>query len=86
MAEFKDQTLTGEVALDGNVFINIDFNDAVLTYDGGLPPGFDNCRFNQSSFTFRETAGNTLLFLRAMAPETTNMRSVVLGLIPELQG
>ena len=85
MAEFKDQTLTGEVALDGHVFRNIDFNDAVLTYDGGLPPGFDNCRFNNASFNVRGQAANTLNFLRAMAPEATNMRSVVLGLIPELQ-
>ncbi|MGX1588780.1 hypothetical protein [Brevundimonas diminuta] len=85
MAEFKDQTLTGDVALDGHVFRNVDFNDAILTYTGGVAPAFDNCRFNNASFSLRGSAANTLHFLRAMAPESTNMRSVVLGLIPELQ-
>ena len=85
MAEFKNQTLSGEITLDGNTFLNIDFNDAVLTYDGGPPPSFSNCRFNTARFTFRESASNTLMFLRAMAPAETNMRSIVLGLMPELQ-
>ena len=85
MAEFKDQTLSGVVALDSNSFDNIDFNDVELTYDGGRPPSFNNCRFNDARFTFRESAGNTLLFLRAMAPAETNMRQVVAGLLPELK-
>ena len=86
MAEFKDQILTGDVALDGNTFVNIQFKDAVLNYSGGVPPGFDNCAFDTTSFSFGDAAANTLHFLRAMAPEGTNMRSVVLGLIPELNG
>lgn len=86
VAEFKDQILTGDVALDGNTFVNIQFKDAVLNYSGGVPPGFDNCAFDTTSFSFRDSAANTLQFLRAMAPEGTNMRSVVLGLIPELNG
>lgn len=85
MAEYKDQTLSGVVALDSNSFDNIDFNEAELTYDGGKPPAFNNCRFNNARFTFRESAGNTLMFLRAMAPVETNMRQVVLGLMPELK-
>ena len=67
------------------VLDNIDFKDAELTYDGGRPPAFNNCRFDNARFTFRESAGNTLLFLRAMAPAQTNMRDVVLGLMPELK-
>lgn len=86
MAEFKDQTLTGDVALDGNIFRNIQFKEAVLNYAGGQPPRFDNCAFDTTSFSFRDSAASTLHFLRAMAPESTNMRSVVLGLLPELQG
>ena len=86
VAEFKDQTLTSAVTLDGNVFINIDFTDAELTYSGGVPPGFDNCRFNNATFSIDGAAGNTLAFLRSMAPASTNMRFVVQGLIPELQG
>lgn len=86
MAEFKDQTLTGDVALDGAAFVNIHFKNAVLNYAGGQPPRFDNCAFDTTSFTFRDSAANTLQFLRAMAPESTNMRSVVFGLMPELNG
>lgn len=85
MTEFADQTLSGEIALDGNAFTNIDFSDAVLIYDGGVPPSFANCRFNTARFTFRNSASNTLMFLRAMAPVETNMRPIVLGLVPELQ-
>ena len=86
MAVFKDQTLSGDVVLDGNTFRNIQFKDAVLNYEGGQPPRFENCAFDTTSFTFREAAGNTLQFLRAMAPESANMRSVVVGLMPEIQG
>lgn len=86
VAEFKDQILTGEVTLDGGVFINIDFKDAELNYSGGVPPGFDNCRFTNATFSVDGAAGNTLAFLRSMAPASTNMRFVVLGLLPELQG
>lgn len=86
MAEFKDQTLTGDVALDGNTFANIHFKNAMLNYAGGVPPRFDNCAFDTTSFNFRDSAANTLQFLRAMAPESTKMRSVVFGLMPELNG
>lgn len=86
VAEFKDQTLTGEVTLDGNVFINVDFKDAELNYSGGVPPRFDNCRFTNATFNLGGAAGSTVNFLRSMAPASTNMRFVVLGLLPELQG
>ena len=45
----------------------------------------DSNRFDNATFSFRESAGNTLMFLRAMAPAQTNMRDVVLGLMPELK-
>ena len=85
MAEYRDQTLSGEIALDGNTFVNVDFENVELVYRGGTPPNFDNCRFNVATFSFREQAGNALLFLNAMAPASTNMREVVLGLIPALK-
>lgn len=85
MAEYRDQTLSGEIALDGNTFINIDFDSAELVYRGGTPPGFEKCRFNVATFSFREQAGNTLIFLNAMAPASTNMREVVLGLLAGLK-
>lgn len=84
MAEIRDQTLTGEQTLDGNTYINCQFNSARLVFQGGPPPGFVNCTFGETEFVFDGAAGRTLGFLKAMAPATTNMRHIVLGLLPEL--
>ena len=84
MAQFRNQTITGETALDGNTYINCTFAGARLTYDGGVPPDFDNCRFAEADFSFRGAAANTVAFMRLLAPASTNMRQVVRGLIPEL--
>jgi hypothetical protein len=84
MAEIRDQTLSGVQTLDGNTYINCQFKNARLIYLGGIPPGFGNCAFEDSEFMFDGAAGRTLGFLRAMAPATTNMRHIVLGLLPEL--
>ena len=84
MAEIRNQTLSGDIAIDGQVFINCEFKDARLLFDGGTPPNFDNCRFTNSRFGFQSEAANTLNFLRAMLPHQSNMRQVVFGLMPEL--
>ncbi len=86
MAETKNQTLKGMVRLDGATFRDCEFVDARLIFEGGLPPNFINCRFTNSHFAFQEAAGNTVNFLRAMAPPQSNMREVVFGLMPELRG
>jgi hypothetical protein len=86
MSEITSQIVSGEVKLDGKSFKDCEFRNARLIYEGGPPPQFANCRFTDSRFTFQEQAGNTLLFLRAMLPEATNMREVVLGLMPEFNG
>lgn len=85
MAEIANKTLTGTHEIDGHSFVNIEFRDAILTYSGGPPPTFQNCRFEQAAFTFAGPAGQTLLFLNAMAPSTTNMRHIVEGLLPALK-
>lgn len=84
MSETRDQTLTGEVPLDGRTFRDCVFVDATLLFDGGTPPNFVNCRFERSRFGFGGPAQNTVNFLRAMAPARTGMRMFVQGLIPEL--
>ena len=85
MAITQDTTIDGTVSLDGETFKNVLFHGAKMTYAGGPPPSFDNCRFDQATFSFDGPAGNTLAFLKAMAPANTNMRDVVLALIPELK-
>ena len=84
MSETKNQTIKGRVKLDGKTFADCVFQDAQLVFDGGLPPNFINCRFNNTNFAFDKEAGNTVNFLRAMANPQSNMRQVVLGLMPEL--
>jgi len=84
MTAIKDQTLTGQHFVDGQHYINIQFRDATLTYGGGTPPTFENCIFDGATFSFEGPARATLLFLNAMAPATTNMREIVLGLLPAL--
>ena len=85
MAEIKDQTVAGRVDLDGNTYVNVVFENAALHYAGGKAPNFQNCGFAPGcSFTFAEQAGNTLAFLRSMAHESTNMRHIVDGLMPEV--
>ena len=84
MTEVRDQTINQRTNLDGNRYVNCDFDNCELVYDGGLPPAFDNCRFNDARFNFQGPAGATLMFLNAMAPAHTNMRQVVYGLIPAL--
>lgn len=85
MAEIKDQTLNGDVAIDGNSYVNVTFLNARLIYEGGRAPTFKSCTFREGcSFTFQEQAGNTLAFIRSMSHPSTNMRFIVEGLIPEL--
>lgn len=84
MAETRNQTLSGEIALDGETYVDVLFKDARLIYRGGVPPRFQNCAFDESSFSFMDSAAHTLNFLRAMSPASSNMRAVVLGLMPEL--
>lgn len=85
MAEFRDQTLTGVQILDGNIYIKCEFTNARLVYQGGAAPGFDSCAFEDTEFVFDGPAARTLGFLKAMAPANTNMRHIVLGLLPELR-
>ncbi len=85
MSEISDQVLTGSVPLDGNTFTRVSFKDADLIFDGGVPPNFNDCRFDNARFSFRGAARQTVLFLNGMAPSNTNMREVVYGLIPGLR-
>jgi hypothetical protein len=85
MAEIRNQTLSGDQMIDGNTYIDCTFDNARLIYEGGAAPGFGNCMFKASHFRFQGPAGQTLTFLKAMAPARTGMREMVLGLLPELR-
>ncbi|WP_420478611.1 hypothetical protein [Brevundimonas sp. FT23028] len=85
MPEIRNQTLTGDQTLDANVYIDCVFENARMNYHGGVPPGFENCSFKASRFSFHGPAAYTLGFLKAMAPARTGMRPMVLNLLPELE-
>ena len=85
MADIRNQTLSGDQIVDDNVYIDCTFENARLIYEGGVPPGFDNCAFKASHFRFQGPAGYTLSILKTMAPARTGMREMVLGLLPELR-
>lgn len=74
----------GRVLMDGQTFVDINFEDADLVYEGGAVPSFNNCTFDRTRFMFAGPAENTIVFLRSMAGPTTNMRHIVTGLITEL--
>lgn len=74
----------GRLQIDGTQYQDIAFSNAELIYGGGDPPGFANCTFDATTFTFTDSAAATLVFLRSMAPTQTGMRGIVLGLLPEL--
>lgn len=84
MRNVVDTTVTDRVVLDDTHFNNVTFNSAEMVYSGGTPPEFVNCRFTESRFVFEREARNTVALLRSLSPESTNMRGVVLGLLPEL--
>ena len=60
--QFTAQT----VKVDGRVFKNCDFTNAVLAYYGGDVPTFENCQFGDTKLSFGGAASNTLQFLTGM--------------------
>ena len=86
MTETARQAMQGRIKLDGKTFKDVSFENAVLVYEGGTAPHFVNCTFTEANFAFEGAANNTINFLRSMLPAHTNMRPVVLGLLPEFGG
>lgn len=85
MTAFTNTTLTSRVDLDGNTFTNVKFLGAELHYGGGVPPVFKNVSFSQTRFVFDGPAMNTVQFLRTMSTDSSNMSSIVQGLLPKLR-
>jgi hypothetical protein len=84
MALYKDQTLSGDLTLDGNRFENIHFARARLIYAGGPPPELRNVSFLETSIDFQGPANATVVFLRSLAQPNSPLRQVAQGLLPEL--
>lgn len=68
MAEVVKGKKYGEepVVLDGKIFFDCTFKDSTLLYGGGQLPSFDTCTFDSVKYSFIESAGNTMMFLRTL--------------------
>jgi hypothetical protein len=57
--EFSDS----DVQVDSSIFDKCKFKNCTLIFEGGDPPSFVNCNFDNTNFAFTKAAGNTLQFL-----------------------
>ena len=85
MAVFDSNVFVGSTQdLDGHTFKNTQFKNCKLVYAGGLPPSFEGCEFIDSQFVFDGAAGNTLMFLQAMASPKSGVQQVIRAIFPHL--
>ncbi len=84
MADYRNQVLEGRQTLDGNGFFDCEFKNAQLVYSGGAHPNLSNCKFTASQFVFEGEAANTMNLLRGMLRPQSNLRTFVLGMMPEI--
>ena len=54
------------IALDGGRFSHCEFRDCRMTFRGGEPPSFDDCRFDDCDWRFEDAAANTLAHLKVV--------------------
>lgn len=59
---FQGRRLGGDVELDGNRFIDCEFDDCCLHYRGGEIPVFDRCIFKRFKLTIHDSAQRTVEF------------------------
>lgn len=75
--DYTGSRLTGPVELDGNGFIECEFEDAVLIYRGGEPPLIQGSTFGRFTVEFKDAAGSTLALMAAMARPQSGMRHLI---------
>ena len=68
MAEVRSQTFTDQAAVetDGAVFVDCNFQSAVLHYGGGEHPTFQNCTIGEVGWYFTGAALRTVQLLQQM--------------------
>ncbi|WP_091736462.1 hypothetical protein [Phenylobacterium immobile] len=67
------------VALDGQTFVDCEFNACRLVYAGGEPPRFDGCRFDDCDWRLEGAASDTLAYLKVMwaAGAKTRVQAII---------
>ena len=81
---YADQTMTGQVLLDGCTFERCRFDRAVLIYRGGTPPVIAGCVFDGVTFQFQDAAARTLALLQAMSAPSSGLSAIFKASFPRL--
>jgi hypothetical protein len=67
MATFQGQTIAHQsVALDGNEYVNCQFESCQMMYMGGELPKLSQCHFTRCSWHLEDAAQRTVRFLRGI--------------------
>jgi hypothetical protein len=67
MARHTAQAFTNQtVHIDGQTFVDCDFKDAKLVYEGGAVPVFSGCTLADCEWRFEAAADRSLQVLRLM--------------------
>ena len=69
---FKNKT----IELDGNTFVDCQFDDCELVFRGKDPVDLGRCHFNRPKWQFHDGAGDTITLLRMLYADPVG-RSVV---------
>jgi hypothetical protein len=72
------------VVLDGESFADCEFRSCRLVYNGGRPPHFDNCRFDDCDWRFEDAAARTLAHLKLLW--SVGGKAPVQAMIKEITG
>ena len=69
MGTARNQTFTDgdTINTDGGRFIDCNFENAVLVYEGGIHPAFENCTFGDVGWRFAGPALKTIQFLQSIS-------------------
>lgn len=62
--EIRDRSYKEPVDVDGNHFINCQFDNTQLRYGGGVLPRFDDCLFHNVGWYFHDAALRTIQLLQ----------------------
>jgi hypothetical protein len=54
------------IVLDGEAFSACEFRDCRLVFQGGEPPTFEDCTFDDCDWRFEAAAANTLAHLKTV--------------------
>jgi hypothetical protein len=67
MSTHEAKKFMGElVTLDGNEFINCEFENCTMVYNGGEQPKLQQCHFARCQWKLDQAAKRTMIFLRSI--------------------